>query len=60
MPGLISCREEFGPSQALAGARIMGEFLVFTCLPLFFPSFRWTRFSDSVVIVLFRLPNAIM
>jgi len=25
MPGLMSCREEFGPSQPLAGARIMGS-----------------------------------
>ncbi len=25
MPGLMSCREEFGPSQPLKGARIMGS-----------------------------------
>ena len=25
MPGLMSCREEFGPSQTLKGARIMGS-----------------------------------
>jgi adenosylhomocysteinase len=25
MPGLMSCREEFGPSKPLAGARIMGS-----------------------------------
>jgi adenosylhomocysteinase len=25
MPGLMSCREEFGPKKPLAGARIMGS-----------------------------------
>ncbi len=25
MPGLMSCREEFGPSQVLKGTRIMGS-----------------------------------
>ncbi len=25
MPGLMACREEFGPKKPLAGARIMGS-----------------------------------
>jgi adenosylhomocysteinase len=25
MPGLMSCREEFGPKKVLAGARVMGS-----------------------------------
>jgi S-adenosylhomocysteine hydrolase len=33
MPGLMSCRAEFGPSQPLKGARITGSLHMYVSLP---------------------------
>ena len=36
MPGLMACREEFGSSQSLKGARIMGSLHMTRHIPGFF------------------------